>query len=137
MFYETDLIDNQDLRKITRITVVTDEGREFEKYNAFENGIVLSIQDDGRTLKIFPGQKREKPSNVVIKKGHADWADLKGRKITFDWTDGYEDFYPEMTFSHTQVYAEDPRYPRYYILDENDGGYSVWEDEEVEVTILD
>ncbi len=79
MFYETDLIDNQDLRKITRITVVTDEGREFEKYNAFENGIILSIQDGGKTLKIFPGQKREKPSNAVIKKGHADWADLKGK----------------------------------------------------------
>lgn len=59
MFYETDLIDNQDLRKITRITVVTDEGREFEKYNAFENGIVLSIQDDGRTLKIFPRSKND------------------------------------------------------------------------------
>ena len=59
MFYETDLIDNQDLRKITRITVVTDGGREFEKYNAFENGIVLSIQDDGRTLKIFPRSKND------------------------------------------------------------------------------
>lgn len=57
MFYETDIVDNQDLRKITRITVVTDEGREFEKYDAFENGIVLSIQDEGKTLKIFPGGK--------------------------------------------------------------------------------
>lgn len=59
MFYETDLIENQDLRKITRITVVTDEGREFEKYNAFENGIVLSIQDDGKTLKILPGRTHD------------------------------------------------------------------------------
>lgn len=59
MIYETDLIDNQDLRKITRITIVTDEGREFEKYNAFENGIVLSIQDNGKTLKIFPGRKHD------------------------------------------------------------------------------
>lgn len=53
--YETDLLDGViDLRKITRITVVTDEGREFEKYNAYESGVILSIQDDGRTLKIFP-----------------------------------------------------------------------------------
>lgn len=59
MFYETDIIDNQDLRKITRITVVTDKGREFEKYNAFENGVVLSIQDGGMTLKIFPGRKHD------------------------------------------------------------------------------
>lgn len=125
------------LPDVTRVTVVSDRGVEFEKYNLFENGVEIHLQDDGRTLKIFPGQKREKPSNVVIKKGHADWADLKGKKITFDWTDGYEDFYPEMTFSHTQVYADDPRYPRYYIMDENYGGYSVWEDEEVEVTILD
>jgi hypothetical protein len=74
---------------------------------------------------------------TIIKKGHADWDDLKGKRITFDWTDGYEDFYPAMTFSRTQVYADDPRYPRYYILDENGGGYSVWEDEEVEVTVLE
>lgn len=60
MYYETDLLDEQiDLRRITRITVVTDEGREFEKYDAYENGVVLSIQDDGRTLKVFPGQRSD------------------------------------------------------------------------------
>lgn len=53
--YETDLLDGViDLRKITRITVVTDEGREFERYDAYESGVILSIQDDGGTLKIFP-----------------------------------------------------------------------------------
>lgn len=58
--YETDLLDGViDLRKITRITIVTDEGREFEKYDAYENGVVLSVQDDGRTLKIFPKLKAE------------------------------------------------------------------------------
>ena len=56
--YETDLIDGEiDLRKITRITVVTDNHGIFEKYDAYENGVILSIQDDGRTLKIFPKQK--------------------------------------------------------------------------------
>lgn len=55
LMYETDLLDGIiDLRKITRITVVTDEGRVFEKYDAYENGVVLSIQDDDRTLKILP-----------------------------------------------------------------------------------
>lgn len=52
--YETDIIGDQDLSKVTRITVVTDEGVVYEKYDAFEFGVILSIQDDGRTLKIFP-----------------------------------------------------------------------------------
>lgn len=44
---------------VTRITVVLDnpDGVVFEKYNAFRNGVELHLQDDGRTLKIFP--KRE------------------------------------------------------------------------------
>lgn len=73
----------------------------------------------------------------VIKKGHESWADLKGATITFEWSDGWDDYSPIMVFSHTPPYAEDPRYPRYYILDEDCGGYSVWEDEEVEVAILE
>lgn len=53
--YETDLLDDIiDLRKITRVTVVTNEGVVFERYEAYESGVILSIQDDGRTLKIFP-----------------------------------------------------------------------------------
>lgn len=55
--YETDIIGDQDLSKVTRITVVTDEGVVYEKYDAFEFGVILSIQDDGRTLKIFPRNK--------------------------------------------------------------------------------
>lgn len=52
--YETDLIDGIDLRRITRVTVVSQDGREFEKFNLYESGVVLSIQDEGRTLKLFP-----------------------------------------------------------------------------------
>lgn len=73
----------------------------------------------------------------VIKQGHADWDDLRGKTITFKWSDGWDDYYPVMEFSHTQVYADDPRYPRYYVLDKNSGGYSFWETDEVEVTILE
>lgn len=72
---------------------------------------------------------------TVIKKGHASWSDLRGRTISFEWTDGWDDFNPHMVFDRTEPYAEDPRYPRYYILDEFGGGYSVWEDDEVEVTV--
>lgn len=75
--------------------------------------------------------------NKAIKKGHADWADLIGKTITFEWSDGWDDYNPIMKFSRTQVYAEDERYPRYYVLDENSGGYSFWESDVVEVTILE
>lgn len=42
------------LPEVTRITVVTDEGRAFERYDAFEGGVEVHLQDGGRTLKIFP-----------------------------------------------------------------------------------
>lgn len=45
------------LPDVTRITVVSDAGREFEKYDLFEGGVDLFLQDDGRTLKIFPKLK--------------------------------------------------------------------------------
>lgn len=74
-------------------------------------------------------------TRTIIKKGHADWADLAGKEISFEWTDGWEDYAPHFVFSHTRPYASDPRYPRYYICDEDGGGFSVWENEEVEVTV--
>lgn len=46
------------LNKVTRITVVTEDGNVFEKYNAFEHGVELHIQDDGRTLKVMNAEKR-------------------------------------------------------------------------------
>lgn len=42
---------------VTRITVVTDKGRVFEQYDAFTSGVELHLQDDGKTLKIFPIQE--------------------------------------------------------------------------------
>lgn len=44
---------------VTRLTVVGPDGVAFEKYNLFEGGVDLFIQDDGRTLKIFPKLKLE------------------------------------------------------------------------------
>lgn len=44
---------------VTRVTVVGPDHVEFEKYNLFEDGVDLFIQDDGRTLKIFPKLKLE------------------------------------------------------------------------------
>ena len=71
---------------------------------------------------------------TVTKKGHEDWHDLLGKKISFSWSDGWEDYGIHGTFEGTQPYADDPRYPRYYILI-NSGGVSVWEGEEVTVQI--
>lgn len=47
------------LPAVTRVTVVSDRGVEFEKYNLFENGVEVHLQDDGRTLKIFPRSKND------------------------------------------------------------------------------
>jgi hypothetical protein len=47
--------DRSSFPNVTRITVVDSEyGRVFERYNLYRNGIELHLQDDGRTLKIFP-----------------------------------------------------------------------------------
>ena len=43
-----------ELDKVTRITIVSDKGREFEAYDLYDNGVELQLQDDGKTLKIFP-----------------------------------------------------------------------------------
>lgn len=75
----------------------------------------------------------------VIKKGHADWADLKGKTIQFEfWAEWEEEPWTiTMVFDHVRTYYDDPRYPRYYVLRENGGGYGFWESDEVEVTILE
>ena len=44
------------LDNVTLITVVTEDGQVFEKYGAFPHGVTLSLQDDGKTLKVFPKQ---------------------------------------------------------------------------------
>jgi hypothetical protein len=39
-----------DFEKLTRVTIVDEDGRQFEKYHVI---VEPSIQDDGRTLKLF------------------------------------------------------------------------------------
>jgi len=40
---------------VTRITVVSENyGVAFEKYHAYNGGVEVHIQDDGRTIKVFP-----------------------------------------------------------------------------------
>lgn len=39
-----------DIKRITRVTIVDDTGRAYEKHDV---DVVMSLQDDGRTLKLF------------------------------------------------------------------------------------
>ena len=43
---------------VTRVTVVTNEGLELDHYDAYQGGVDIHLQDDGRTLKIFPKGER-------------------------------------------------------------------------------
>lgn len=47
---------------VTRVTVVGQDGLVFEKYDLFKGGVDLFLQDEGRTLKIFPKLEVEKYS---------------------------------------------------------------------------
>lgn len=47
-----------DTSKVTRLEVITDEGRRFSSGGS-DLEIVLSLQDDGRTLKVFVITKKD------------------------------------------------------------------------------
>ncbi|USH44512.1 hypothetical protein SEA_CASSITA_57 [Microbacterium phage Cassita] len=75
---------------------------------------------------------------TVTKRGHADWDDLVGKTITFEWSDGWEDYYPLMEFHHTEPVDEgNGFFAGYYISDELGGGYFVREAREIQVTVHD
>jgi hypothetical protein len=39
---------------VTRVTVVLPDGVALDRYGAYAGGVELHLQDDGRTLKLFP-----------------------------------------------------------------------------------
>lgn len=47
------------LPKVTRLTVVREDGTYFEKYDMYRSGVDIYMQDEGRTLKIFPRSTEE------------------------------------------------------------------------------
>ena len=51
---ETDLLKSYP--EVTRIEVITDNGREFVRHNCAD--VRVSLQDDGRTLKVFLTQEQ-------------------------------------------------------------------------------
>lgn len=40
--------------RVSRLTIVSGEGLEYEAYGLYLDGVELHLQDDGRTLKVFP-----------------------------------------------------------------------------------
>jgi hypothetical protein len=42
--------------KVTRVEVITDDGREFVRYDC--SNVQMSLQDNGRTLKVFLKQEQ-------------------------------------------------------------------------------
>ena len=51
---ETDLLKSYP--EVTRIEVITDNGREFVRHNCAD--VQVSLQDDGRTIKVFLKQEQ-------------------------------------------------------------------------------
>lgn len=45
------------LPDVTRITIVSKDGVEFERYGLYHHGVEIHLQDDGKTLKIFPNER--------------------------------------------------------------------------------
>lgn len=43
----------KELKDVTRVTIVAPSGVIMDKYNTWR-GVELHLQDDGRTLKLFP-----------------------------------------------------------------------------------
>lgn len=49
--------------EVSRVTVVSDRGVEFEHYDLYTRGVAIHLQDDGRTLKLFPAQPKRNPDD--------------------------------------------------------------------------
>jgi|APGre2960657404_1045060.scaffolds.fasta_scaffold00061_46 hypothetical protein len=46
-------------QKVTRVEVIDERGRSYVKYLTAHREVVLSFQDDDRTLKVFIQDKKE------------------------------------------------------------------------------
>ena len=52
---------------VTRVTVVADDGSVFERYRIWKGGVEIHLQDDGRTMKLFP--LAEEPEDPTTQRG--------------------------------------------------------------------
>ena len=46
-------VPQPDLSRISRVCIVNEDGRVFDRNRLYDNGVWLDIQDEGRTLKVF------------------------------------------------------------------------------------
>jgi hypothetical protein len=83
---EDTLAPNGDFLKnypeVTRVEVITDDGREFVRYDC--SNVQMSLQDDGRTLKVFLKQEQisEEENEVRFKECLKAIDNLKPGDIT-------------------------------------------------------
>lgn len=48
------------LPAVTRVTIVSKNGREYERFQLWDpEGVEIHIQDDGKTIKVFPLRANE------------------------------------------------------------------------------
>jgi hypothetical protein len=68
--------------EVTRVEVITDDGREFVRYDC--SNVQVSLQDDGRTLKVFLKQEQisEEENEVRFKECLKAINNLKSGDIT-------------------------------------------------------
>jgi hypothetical protein len=71
------------MTKITRVEVITDTGRDYVNWKD-DNDIVTSIQDEGRTLKVFVNTVKPKTGEEgaleALDKEWKDWEEWLGPK---------------------------------------------------------
>jgi hypothetical protein len=83
---EDTLAPNGDFLKnhpeVTRVEVITDDGREFVRYGC--HNVQVSLQDDGRTIKVFLKQEQisEEENEVRFKECLKAINNLKQGEIT-------------------------------------------------------
>ena len=46
-------VPQPDLSRISRVCIVNEDGRVFDRKRLYDNGVWIDIQDEGRTLKVF------------------------------------------------------------------------------------
>lgn len=75
-------------------------------------------------------------SKIRHVKGENQWRTLIGKDISFDWSDGWDDYDPRGVVESIRLdYGNDPRYPRVYVEFEEGGAYAVRDSETVAVTV--
>lgn len=52
------MVENKNLKKVTRVEVIDENGRSYTKYLKPNQEVEFSFQDEDRTLKIFINEKK-------------------------------------------------------------------------------